>query len=354
MALTSIMPDDPALPMHYPGFVFRTLREDGLAIEDLLDGTQLTESLLCDPDYRCDFAQLRRFYRNVIECTGDRHIGIRLARRFRASYVGLPFLAAANAASFEEALATLSRLLMLTFPAFTLEAPAAPLADNGAECAVRIHPKWPLEDIAYYGSSSALAVCDGLFRELLQVPQITLRAEMTMAQPEGWDSVADELGFPVRFGATHDSLILPAAVLSAPLPTSDRINHQQLLRVCDQLAEQYEPLTGPVEQVLAFLQKSCNYSARFAQVADRLGYSQRNLRRQLAQCGTSYRELVRQARERAAIKRLSMPGLPVQAIAFELGFDTPSNFARSFKQWTGLTPSEFRASQTRPVENGQN
>lgn len=351
MPLPSITSDDSALPMHYPGFVFRTLRVDGIATEDLLDGTQLTESLLCDPDYRCDFARLRRFYLNVIECTGDPHIGIRLARRFRASYVGLPFLTAANAASFEEALATLSRLLMLTFPAFMLEGPTAPLTEYGEECAVRIHPKWPLENIAYFGSSSALVVCDGLFRELLQVPQITLRAEMALAQPDGWDAVADELAFPVRFAAAHDSLILPAAVLAAPLPASDPINHRQLLRMCDQLTKTCEPADSPVLQVLAFLEDRRNLSVCFAQAAARLGYSERGLRRQLARSGTSYRELVRQVRERVAIERLSNPGLPVQTIAFELGFDTPSNFARSFKEWTGVTPSEYRA---RRVMTGQN
>lgn len=354
MASPSITPEDHALPMHYPGFVFRTLRGDGIAAEALLDGTQLTESLLCDPDYRCDFARLRRFYRNAIEHSGDPHVGIRLARRFRAAFVGLPFLTAAKAASFEDALATLGRLLALTFPALTLEGPRAPTTGNAGEYAVRIHPKWPLGDIAYFGTSSALVVCDGLFRELLQVQQITLRAEIAMAKPEGWDAVAPELGFPVRFGAAHNSLIFPSAVLAAPLPTSDPINHRQLLQVCDQLARPRAPADAPVQQVLAFLDDSRNLSVPFAQAADRLGYSERSLRRQLARSGTTYRELVRLVRERAARERLKNPALPVQAIAFELGFDTPSNFARSFKEWTGETPSEYRARQARGGADGQN
>lgn len=354
MASTSITPEDHALPMHYPGFVFRTLRSDGIATEALLDGTGLTEPLLSDPDYRCDFARLRRFYRNAIEHSGDPHVGIRLARRFRAPFVGLPFLTAANAASFEDALTTLGRLLALTFPALAFEGPTAPTAENKAECAVRIYPKWPLGDIAYFGTSSALVVCDGLFRELLQIPQITLRAEIAMAKPEGWDGVAQELAFPVRFGAAQNSLIFPSAVLAAPLPTSDPINHRQLLQVCDQLARPQAPADTPVRQVLAFLDDSRNLSEPFAQAADRLGYSERGLRRQLARSGTSYRELVRQARKRVALDRLKNPAMPVQAIAFELGFDTPSNFARSFKEWTGETPTEHRARQARSAIGGQN
>lgn len=354
MAPTSITPEDHALPMHYPGFVFRTLRGDGVAADALLDGTGLTESLLYDPDYRCDFATLSRFYCNVIERTGDAHIGVRLARRFRASYVGLPFLTAANAASFEDALATLDRLLALTFPALAFEGPTAPTVGDETECAVHIRPRWPLGDLAYFGTSSALVVCDGLFRELLQVPQITLRAELAMAEPDGWNTVADEIAFPVRFGSGHNSLVFPAALLRAPLPASDPINHQQLLRFCDQLAEHDAPDDSPTQQVLVFLQECGNLSASFAQVADRLGYSERGLRRQLARSGTSFRELVKQARVQAALERLANTALPIQTIAFELGFDTPSNFARSFKEWTGVTPTEYRARQAGSEHGGQN
>lgn len=354
MALTSITPEDPALPMHYPGFVFRTLCGDGVAAEALLDGTGLTQSLLSDPDYRCDFATLRRFYLNVIERTGDPHIGVRLARRFRASYVGLPFLTAANAASFEDALATLDQFLALTFPALAFARPTAPTAGSAGECAVRIHPKWPLGDLAFFGTSSALVVCDGLFRELLQVPQITMRAELAMAAPDGWDAVAQELAFPVRLGAAHNSLIFPAAMLAAPLPASDPISHRQLLRMCGQLAEHDEPGDSPAQRVLALLKECGNLAVPFAQVADRLGCSERGLRRQLARSGTSFRDLLKQARAQAAIERLTNTAQPIQTIAFELGFDTPSNFARSFKEWTGETPSEYRARQARGGADGQN
>ncbi|NJK33418.1 MAG: AraC family transcriptional regulator [Deltaproteobacteria bacterium] len=34
--------------------------------------------------------------------------------------------------------------------------------------------------------------------------------------------------------------------------------------------------------------------------------------------------------------------MPIKTIAHTLGFDTPSNFTRSFKHWTGTSPSAFR------------
>ncbi|MEO0754447.1 MAG: helix-turn-helix transcriptional regulator, partial [Pseudomonadota bacterium] len=72
------------------------------------------------------------------------------------------------------------------------------------------------------------------------------------------------------------------------------------------------------------------------------------------QTGTSFRRLVRDARERHARKQLMTSDKSIQAIAFELGFDTASNFSRSFKQWTGVTPSAFRERQINGAPAGQN
>jgi AraC-like DNA-binding protein len=52
-----------------------------------------------------------------------------------------------------------------------------------------------------------------------------------------------------------------------------------------------------------------------------------------------------QVRETRARWMLANTSKTVEAIAYELGFETSSNFARSFKRWTGVTPREFRESQ---------
>ncbi|MEO0872698.1 MAG: helix-turn-helix transcriptional regulator, partial [Pseudomonadota bacterium] len=103
-----------------------------------------------------------------------------------------------------------------------------------------------------------------------------------------------------------------------------------------------------------FLEQASNQGASMTQAACALGVSERSLRRELERTGTSYRRLVRDARERRARRELRTTDKTIQEIAFELGFDTASNFARSFKQWTGVTPSAFRQRQANRAPAGQN
>jgi hypothetical protein len=56
----------------------------------------------------------------------------------------------------------------------------------------------------------------------------------------GWDRVAPKIPFPVRFGAERNALVFPARLLEAPLPTHDPLNWQQMLKLCDRLAQQVD------------------------------------------------------------------------------------------------------------------
>jgi AraC-like DNA-binding protein len=73
-----------------------------------------------------------------------------------------------------------------------------------------------------------------------------------------------------------------------------------------------------------------------------LGLSNRTLRRLLATETTSYRSLVRAVRKSYADHMLRDPKRSIQETASALGFANVRAFHRAFKQWTGMTPGEYR------------
>ncbi|KZY77145.1 hypothetical protein A3739_13680 [Oleiphilus sp. HI0067] len=70
--------------------------------------------------------------------------------------------------------------------------------------------------------------------------------------------------------------------------------------------------------------------------------STRHLQRQLDAEGTSYREILRKAREERATHFLLDTDLSVIDIAYNLGYKDERSFYRSFKKWTKVSPQEFR------------
>ena len=342
MARKVFTPDDPALPMNYPGFVFRTLRQEGYPADTLLAETGLEEMLLSDPHFRCGFQPLRRLLLNALEQSRDPHLGFKLALQFQPTYIGIPAYTAMNAARFKDGLEVLTRFFFLNFPAVELRLIEGETGLEAQEAAVRLRSKFPFEDIAYFGFSSAIVAINGLLKAMLQADQAATRAEMTVDTPEGWICMEAKIGFPIRFGAAENQIIFSKALLDRPLPGADPINHARLLSLCEQFAAEMAFETTPVTQVMAILESAPTLTMSLSDVATDLGYSERGLRRQLDRSGTSYRKLVDQVREQRARNLLSGSTQPIKAIAGVLGFESSSNFARSFKRWTGRTPKAFR------------
>ncbi len=342
------------LRLIYPAFVFRALCKEGHDPVRLLANTGLTEAAFSDPRFLTELPPLRRFFLNAMELTGEPHLGIRLAEQFEASFIGLPAYAAMNAASFQDALAVLSRFFFMAFPAIEFTFLDEEAEVRPGEFAIRLRPELPLADISYFASVSALVGCEGLCKAILRTPNAALRGELSVRKPEGWAEVEGKIGFPIRFEAPEIRLFLSAELLATKLPGADPLNHPRLVALCEKVAEKAQGEPTPVVRVTRFLKEGQNLALPLSEVAAALGYSERSLRRHLEQSGTTFRDLTNEIRERRARAMLAGSDIPIQTIASELGFETASNFARSFKRWTGKSPSDFRSVGNENDGSGQN
>lgn len=80
-------------------------------------------------------------------------------------------------------------------------------------------------------------------------------------------------------------------------------------------------------------------------IARQLNMTPRTLRRRLDQEGTSFKRIMEEAKRRDALRLLDDYDLDIQRVAELLGYQDPANFTRAFRQWTGQTPSQYRATR---------
>jgi AraC-like DNA-binding protein len=77
--------------------------------------------------------------------------------------------------------------------------------------------------------------------------------------------------------------------------------------------------------------------------ADISGHTVRTLQRRLAEEGTTYSEVVDNARCQAAMLQLKESDISLAQLAIQLGFSEHSAFTRAFRRWAGTTPAGYRA-----------
>ncbi|BBB30492.1 AraC family transcriptional regulator [Neptunomonas japonica] len=80
----------------------------------------------------------------------------------------------------------------------------------------------------------------------------------------------------------------------------------------------------------------------FDTVAEKLCMANQTLRRKLKAEGTSYQQIKDLVRRDIAIYHLTQQSLSISEISCLVGFTEPGAFIRAFKNWTGVTPGDYR------------
>jgi AraC-like DNA-binding protein len=91
--------------------------------------------------------------------------------------------------------------------------------------------------------------------------------------------------------------------------------------------------------VQPYLNEGCPDVAFTARLA---GISTRTLQRRLKLCGSSYSQILQEARIELACMRLAEPALKVIDVAVMAGYHCPQHFTRAFRRFVGITPSQYR------------
>lgn len=150
-------------------------------------------------------------------------------------------------------------------------------------------------------------------------------------------------GCPVLFDQAETLVRVASAALAWPLRAADPALGEVMERHAEILLAklpQEQPLIEQLRQSIA----ACLHLGEpsIDVIAAQLGRSARSLQRDLQSNGSSFREVLNGLRKELAHAYLQQPHLSMLDIAMLLGYTEQSAFSRSFRQWTGVAPSEYR------------
>ena len=150
-------------------------------------------------------------------------------------------------------------------------------------------------------------------------------------------------GAALHFDQPCSALIVSARQLAHPIRHAD----PQLLKTLLQHAtavlamiDEHETVTLKVKNLLRL--QLHDTLPRKETIANQLNMTARTLQRRLSDESTSFQALLNELRQELAEYYLLRTQLSVDEIGARLGFAEPRSFHRSFKQWTGRTPGQFR------------
>jgi AraC-like DNA-binding protein len=192
----------------------------------------------------------------------------------------------------------------------------------------------------------AMAIAFNLMRTLCGPDWRAMEVRFAHARPENVAPFRRFFGTTLRFDAGETALIFHRRWLDQRVATADPLLHTIMAtRVFGLESKPEEDVVAALRRLLPGLVVS--RAASIGVAADRVGLTARTLSRRLAAGGMTFLQLREEACRSLAVQLLERTRMRAGEIAHQLGYSNPSAFTRAFRRWTGLGPSDWRASRRR-------
>lgn len=311
----------------------------GVSVDDLVRGTGVGTESFGQTDGFVLGGEFARLVSRAVELTEDVAFGLHWAERSSFAAFDLIGHVAATAPTLGDGLEALGHLY--------------PMLSDGNEFAMRVEsqtailefrlaPSAPPE--AHVREEFIAASLVRLLRLYAGSSGMPLSVHFTYPAPPHRLEYARFFGGRERFDQSFAGIVIDRKLLEAK-----RLAHDAKLERDLRVLAEARLLQATVPHGYAQRVKDCLWDQPFVgrsemkAVAERLGISERSLRRHLASEGASFPNLRIEALSARARQFLSQPEPPIKEIASSLGFSDATAFHRAFRKWTGMTPSAFRA-----------
>lgn len=309
----------------------------GVDVPRLVKAAGVDPGRLENPAERFGADEISRLWDLAVAWSGDPVLGMDrelTARHVNFDVVGYAMLSSPH---LRAGLESMARYMAVISDAATFE-----VLPEGPDCWLVLGGEGyaqPVPRQRYaYGMLSILTLCQWLTRRDVQ----PLALEFKFPQPPEIEHYRRCFGCPIRFDRPENRMLLAGEDLAATIPSrnpSMLAMHEHVLQ--ERLAALGNARTSRrvSEEIVRRLHRG---EPRREQVAASLALADRTLQRRLHAEGTSFQQLLDDARRELARKYLCEERYPLGQVADLLGFVDQSNFHRACKRWFKEPPGQYR------------
>jgi AraC-like DNA-binding protein len=145
----------------------------------------------------------------------------------------------------------------------------------------------------------------------------------------------------VHFDCQMNMMTLPLHYVQQLWPNSSTTGRIMAQRECEQFMAD-KPRSTLLDALYCWLLNEIRQPISLERTAAAFAMSPATLKRKLQKHGTSFQQLCDEVRKHVALYLFAVKGFNNDEVAAYLGYHDATNLRRSFRRWTGLTPSGLR------------
>ncbi|PZQ11541.1 MAG: AraC family transcriptional regulator [Ancylobacter novellus] len=319
-----------------PQAFWRAVEQIGVPPAALLRQARLPATLHLGGQSYLTTAQYFVLLRALADLSGDPALGVRMVREADTAVHPPSSLAAFYARDYRDGLTRLARFKQLCTPE------QLQVVEAGGECSISANWPFAVEPEPAISVDVTFATLVELGRRATGKTIAPRRVEFTRTGPVS-ATHAEYFGCPIRAGASRDVLVLDAEDLDRPFPGHNPEMLEMLTPALTAALGELEAQSSIAEQVKVVLKRSlASGQPGLNDVARQLGMSDRTLQRRITEEGSTFRDLLAEARRDLGRRLLTDPATDIAEVACLLGYQDTTSFYRAFREWEGMPPNRWR------------
>lgn len=210
------------------------------------------------------------------------------------------------------------------------------------------HPTHRVLPDQVFAHETLLVLLHGVLCWLVGRRIIIRQAQFGYTRPQWWREYLAMYSTDLRFAQPQTCILIDAAYLDVPVKQNEKTAREFLRSAPYNIILKYKDDRSWALRIRRRLRNTqpANWP-NFEQLADELKVASSTLHRRLEAEGESFQRIKDELRRDMAINHLSDGNESVAEIAAALGFAETSAFHRAFKQWTGVSPGDYRRAPKR-------
>ena len=291
-----------------------------------------------DSNQRVAVDKMRTLWEFAEQISGDDCIGLEAIKHISPTSFHAITYAHHASSSMRESLERLQKFSSIISTAVGLD-----IHDEKDEVVVKFHMAEDIFEPNFHAIDAFMALMVEATQALLNnSANNILSVRLKRDKPKDTSRHEGIFNCPIYFNSDIYEIRLAKQFVDQLVPTGNA----ELVRINEQVMAEYLSRFNKSDIVAsvynALIELMPHGEPTREKVAAVLGTSSRSLHRKLNELDTSYKVILDDTRKHLAMQYIKQSDLSITTITYQLGFLDSSSFSRSFKRWTGSSPSEYR------------
>lgn len=325
------------IPAYYVQQILDQLQDYPEEVQQFFSSHKIVPENLTKVNSLINLDSFKQLIIYAMDVTQNQSLGLLVGRNLSLTTHGMLGFAVMASRTLREALTLIAKYLNIRTPLLGLA-----IAEKQNFIEVQLFERYQLDVIQRPLLESAISALNSMLNQIASELFPIQKVRLPFKEPSYVSEYRTQFKCAVEFSAPTAAVVIPKTVLDVPLKLGNESAYKNAAEICEKELVKLTQEQTVQHKIRNLLLESIEKFPTLKDVAIQLHISPRTMHRCLQKECTSFSKILSDVRYLRARSMLVNSRLSIAEIGRQLGYCEPASFRKAFRNWSDMSPKQFR------------